>query len=352
MTESPRNDDEHDTHLDQDEPPADQGRRTLTAREGRLKQWFLVEGNRLYVTAAVLVGVFLALLLATFLWPLGMQQLVEERAAAQRVFNSLLSGTILLVSIVVSINSIVLSQDLTSIGTQRDRVNNAVEFRKSVEELAGIDTSPTDPREFVETMVELLVENVEELDSTLEDHHDDRLREDARGFLLDVRTHAEYVANQIDSENPRSVDILLAGLSYDYASDTETARWLASHYEESLSEEELRAFERVGEALQQFAVSHEYFKSLLYMREFAKLSKTMLYVSLPVIVFTSYVIFAISSGAYPDIEFWELSSLTLLLVFAYSVALTPYVVLATFVLRSASIASRSLATGPFVMNSK
>lgn len=341
---------EHSPHLDDDGPPSGTEGAALTIRENRLKQWFLIEGNRFTVSGVVLLGVFIALLVASLVWPIEMTQLVAEGNATQRLFNALLGGTILLVSIVVSINSIVLSQDLTSIGTERERVQSAVDFRNTVEELAGIETSPMDPAAFLQAMVELLVDAADDVEAAVEDE-DEEFRQWTADFLHGVRLHVAQVSDRVRGDYDQ-IDVLLAGLSYDYASDAETARWLAASREDELSEAQRESFERIAETLTQFSIAHEYFKSLIYMRGFAKLSKTMLYVSLPVIVFTSYVMLALSSGAYPSFAVGRLSSLTLLIVFAYSVALTPYVVLATFVLRSASIAVRSLATGPFVMDPK
>jgi hypothetical protein len=85
------------------------------------------------------------------------------------------------------------------------------------------------------------------------------------------------------------------------------------------------------------------------MREFGKLSKSLLYVALPVIVMISYDLLAISGGQYPVAALPVVETVTVFMMAVYSVAQAPYVVLTAFVLRAAIIASRSLASGPFVL---
>lgn len=323
--------------------------RPETRREG-LREWFLVKGNRLVVCAVLLAGVFLVLAIASVLRPFEVLDLLTETRAAQTLFNTLLSGTILLVSIVVSINSIALSQEVSTIGTHRERVEEAVGFREAVEDLSDIDSAPAAPTEFLTTLITVLVDLSERLEDVVSTRESDEARDRIAEFARVARDNTRLVQHRLESGDESPVDILSAGLEYNYSDELRTGRQLTSLYGGTLDDEEREALEEYVDALKQFAIAHEYYKSLFFMREFAKLSKTLLYVALPVIVFNSYILLALSAEQFVEFDVGGISGLLLSMMAAYAVSLAPYVVLTTFVLRSATVAARSMAAGTFVMD--
>ena len=318
--------------------------------DSSLKRWVLLEANRLTVAGTLLLAVFAALLVANVVWPFEMQDLLMETTATQTLFNTLLRGTILVVTVVVSINSIVLSQDLTSLKTQQGRVDGAMDFQERVEDVVGVDTCPAEPAAFLQLMLESILERAD----TLREIHDQRpegeAHEELESYLYFLESYTGIVAERMADADPGSIEVLIVGLTYDYAGAMHAARKLTSEYGDSLAVEERESLEHLVETLRVFSVGHEYFKSLFYMREFGKLSKTLLYVALPVIVMISYILLAVSAGKYPVTALPVVETVTVFMMAAYSLALAPYVVLTAFVLRSATIASRSLASGPFVLS--
>lgn len=321
----------------------------MSPDESGLKRWILLRGNRIHVTVALLAAVFLVLLVSSVTWSVGMRDLLTETDTIQTLFNTLLSGTILLVSIIVSINSIVLAQDITSLGTQKDRIENVVEYRDEVEDLAEVFDTSTDPGAYLTTELEMILDRVDRL-SELLDEDDETAHEIIDDYISVVSTHTEWVISTLSERSHDSSNVLLAGLSYDYSRQMNAARQLLRTQGETMSEDQRDALEDIVEALELFAVGHEYIKTLFYMREFARFSKVLLYVSLPTIVFVSYVLLGVQAGQFPDVTFVGLSPLSTFLIGAYTVALTPYVVLTSFVLRTATVANRTLATGPFTLD--
>lgn len=69
--------------------------------ENPLKRWLLLTGRRMSVTLALMSSVFVVLLVIAAVEPGGMYELLSETDAAKQLFTALLSGAILLVSIVV-----------------------------------------------------------------------------------------------------------------------------------------------------------------------------------------------------------------------------------------------------------
>lgn len=71
---------------------------STSVADSRVARAVLLEADRLVVTAALSAAVFLFLLVAGVVWPFEMRDLLTETRAVQTLFNTLLSGTILLVS--------------------------------------------------------------------------------------------------------------------------------------------------------------------------------------------------------------------------------------------------------------
>lgn len=316
-------------------------------RGGAIRRWFLMSGDRRLVTLVLLVSVFAALAVAGNLWPLQVRDLLENTNNVQMLFNTLLSGVILLVSIVVSITSVVLSQELGSLGTHQERVRQSMEFRESIEEVAVDDVSPSDADRFLGFVLETIYERAKDLDEYLGDHPDDDVRAYVEKLVDATISDLHAIDDRLSIRNLERPNVLLAGLEYDYATQLSAVRYLRAYHDDDFDEEQHERLEAFASALDTFEASREYFKSLFFKREMADLSSTLLYVSLPVIVFTSYVLLALDARAFPEVSLLGLPLVTLYVSLAYTVALAPYLVLTSYVLRSAFVARRSLEVGPF-----
>ena len=319
-------------------------------REPGLKRWLLLDGDRRLVTAILLGGVFCTLLVLSQLWPIEMRVLLDETTMIQMLFDTMLAGTILLVSIVVSINSVVLSQELVSLGDQHERVESSMAYRKSIEELSDENVSPSQPGRFIRIMLVAVRRQAEALADAAADNPDHELEADVERFVDGIHSDVEEVDRTLQGVQSGTSDELLAGLNYSCSQQMNAARRLQIAYEDALSDREHAALDRLVDTLTYFATGREYFKTLYYKQEFANLSTALLYVSLPVIVFISYVQLALNTGLFPDVSFAGISPLVVFVSFAYVVALAPYVVLTAYVIRSATVSKRTLAAGPFVVD--
>lgn len=315
--------------------------------ESPAKHWLLLSGNRLAVTGVLLLAVFVGLIALSLVRPVDMRQLVDETSAARTLFSSMLGGAILLVSIVASINSTALSRELTDIEGQHERIDASIEYRRNIEELIERDISPTRPAEFLSAILGAIASQTQALANVAEDNPDDRFRRTADAFIDEVANDLEQARNKLRAASIGSFDVLLAGLNYDYAGQLHAARRFKREFDESLDEEEQEMIDDFVDTLEFFATGREYFKSLYYERELAKLSSQLLYVSLPVIVFTSYVLLAVDGTLVPEMSFHLISSLQLFVSFAYTVALAPYVILTAYIIRLSTVTLRTLASGPF-----
>ena len=317
--------------------------------ENRVKKWFLLTGKRLVVSAALLSAVFVVLIGFSFIRPLNMQNLLNETNAVTTLFTALLSGAILLVSIVVSISSIVLSQEMTDIETQQERITATMEYRRRIEAFIDADVTPARPAEFLRVVLHAIFKHTQVLEHIAADSTNDEFQTHVESFVDNVSNEIEQARTTLGDARFGTFRVLLVGLDYDYSGQLHAARGFKLRYAETLTDEEREVIDDLIKTLKFFATGREYFKSLYYKQEFASLSSRLLYVSLPVIVFISYILLALDANLFPEVVLFGLSPLLIFVSFAYMIALAPYVVLTAYVIRVATITLRTLAAGPFIL---
>lgn len=321
-------------------------------------RWFLLTGDRRVVVVTLLCSVYLALLPVGLFAPGTVNPLLAERGSVAALLNTLLSGVILLVSIVVSVASLVVSQELSPVGRQRERIEQSREFRRQTEEVLDREVSPAEPAAFLRAITRAVLTKAQAFDDAVsgrpgghpgvDEAVEGDLQSEVDAFLETVAADTERVNRTLRSAEFGTFELLLAAMEYDYAQQLYALRRLRSRHGAQLSEEATAAVEDLMDALEYFLAAREYFKSLYYEREFATLSSDLLYVSLPAIVVVSYAILAV------DLQFIDGATLGIshVLLFAgaaYTVALGPFAVLTAYVLRVAAVAKKTLSAGPFIL---
>ena len=319
-----------------------------------LRRWILLEGHRLAVTGALLSVTFASIVLMGSIWTFEMQMLLTETEAVQTILNSFLSGIILLVSIVVSINSIVLSHDITSIGAQEKRIESMIEFRRDIGGLTGDDAAPRDPDSFLRVMATIIKERAHSLENAGEDLDDeigDSFSEDITVYVDSVAATAEELESSVQQVHGGDLYALWLGLETDYGPLMNNMRNFTSTYRSHLNEDEVKEFNDLMEMFEMFATGREYFKTLYYGKEISELSRTLLVFSLPSIIVTIWAILAIDANLLPDVWAFGLSPLLLFVALTFTIALVPFIILTSYMLRVATVSSRASTSGPFRLRS-
>ena len=330
---------------------ADSIRSPLASHQDNLiTRWILLTGRRLAVTLALMIAVFSVIIGMSILKPVDMHNLLTETTAARQLFATLLSGAILLVSIVVSINSVILSQEITDLENQEQRIQATLDYHRRIKQYIEADVTPARPADFLTAVLYGISRQVQELGHIAQAGDNEALQADVEDIVDEISSGVRDARRTLEAAEWGTFEVLLAGLNYDYSGHLHAIRGLKHEHGEALTEEEERAIEDVIEILKHVGTSREYFKSLYYKRELAYLSSRLLFVSLPVIVFTSYVVLALDAQIVPGVSLFGLSPLLLGVAFAFTVALAPYLVLTSYVIRAATITLRTLAAGPFILN--
>jgi len=314
----------------------------------QLGRWILLEGSRHAVTAVLLLVTFLATLGIGELWTFEMQRLLTETPAVQTVLNSFMGGIILLVSIVVSINSIVLSYDISHLSAQENQIEGTMQFQQEIGDLGN--GTPADPTSFLLTMAEAITETAQELEA-LVDAENEEFVTDVEEYVESIVSTAEHLDTSLERTTGGEFGVLWVGLETDYGPLLNRSQALVTEYDTHLSDQARAQFEELMRVLKLFATGREYFKTLYYSGEVSELSRTLLLISLPSIIVTATTILAINAQLLPDLWLLGLPPLLTFVAIAFTVSLAPFIVLTAYMLRVATITRRAVARGPFVLQS-
>lgn len=274
--------------------------------------------------------------------------LFTETQVIQTVFISLLSGIILLVSIAVSVNSIVLSQEITSLGDQEEEINETFAFRDSVQEYTHTNTSPARPAAFLQVIFEAIQRNAEALLDSVP-AEDTALHDQVESLRDDIVLQVGAVENRLERGEFGTSEVLFAGIQYDYSRQVHAARRLRAEHEDELSESQKEKVDDLLTVLKYFTIGREYIKTLYFKREMANLSRGLLAISFPALVFLSYALLSLRAGLIPEVAILGIPSLILFVGFTYIAGLAPYTVFSAYIFRSATISIKTLAAGPFIL---
>jgi hypothetical protein len=310
----------------------------------------MLSGSRLHVTFLLLVLILVALLIVGTLWELEMETLVTETRAVQTMFNTLLGGIILFVSVVLSINTAALTQEFGPLRTKQLQIEEAIEFRSDLESAVETNRIPADIDGFHRVVLRALRRETDVLEGAVEPAEPQPVYREITRFFEDLRSNIAVIEDRLTAQDRRLSTSLLAGLDWDAVQHISMARHLLYAHDETLGDDERDALESLIELLTSFASGREYFTTLYFKQELRKLSASLVVISLPVIVFTAYVLLAIDAGLFPSTTVLGIRPRLLYVTVAFVIALLPYVLLSAFIFRIVTVSRHSLASGGFVLS--
>lgn len=315
-----------------------------------LVQWVLLYGDRRVLAFITELVILSALLVVGTVWEFEMERLVTETRAVQTLFNTLLGGIILFVSVVLSINTAALAQEFDPLQVKLARIEDSIEFQIKLEELVDEGVSPAGLQPFLEYVIGAIHSATESLRTTDGSTGDERARADLLAFVDDIDAQLSLIENRIRSTDPRVSIVLLSTLDYPYARHINVTRRLKAVHGAALTESEQESLDTLLRVLTILASGREYFTTLYFKRELRNLSNSLLVLSLPVIVFTSYVLLAMDTGLFPRTTLPGIQSRLLYVNLAFVIALSPYVLLSSYMLRILAVSKHSLESTVFTLD--
>ena len=318
--------------------PADRMRER--ADRSNLVMYVLLNVNREVVS--------LGILLLTFAGVVGASLVIDGAAAAlvtddpiETAFQAFIGATVTGVTLVLTLNQLVLSQELGAVDDQYDRMEGAIDYREDVGDLLG-ETPPAEPSAFLCALIEAIGDRARAVKAAAGD--DD---EPVQRVVDSTVENADAVVERLEGADFGEFDVVRTSLDFNYSWKLYATNRLNT---DDRSEETRAALEDLSEALGLYGPAREHFKTLYFQSELITLSRTVLYVSIPSLVTSATVVLLFDVENYPGTVL-GLDLGVLIVAAATAVAVAPFAVLLSYVLRIATITRRTLAIGPFILRS-
>ena len=302
----------------------------------RLKVWVFLRADRGVLTLLILSSFFVGLVAISIGGPAPMRTVIIDADALWWVFSPMITAIITAVSLVVTVNQLVLSQELGALGDQWDRMEEAMAFRTNVEPWLSDQVAPVDPATFITSILTAIEEAAGELQNQ---------QAAVEEFTTEIIEDARETSNQLDDAAFGTFDVVSAALDFNYGAKINEARRLARQHEGSPAQ---RHLEDIDTLLTYYGPTREHIKTLYFQWELVNLSRMMLVTAFPALLAALGMLLVVD-GESIEIVVAGIDGLAILVAAAVAISLTPFFVLCAYVLRIATVAKRTLAIGPFVL---
>ncbi|AEH37619.1 hypothetical protein [Halopiger xanaduensis] len=312
-----------------------------------IRDWFLFSANRLTVTGVLTVACF-GLLTVFSALDIPLESILADGDTIETLFQTLVGVLITGMTLVVSINQLVLSEEFGSLGRQRERMDKSMAFRKDSEREFQW-TGPPEPERFLSTLINTSVDRARAVREAV-DGNDDRLLRERVDQLVDrIAASADEITDELEDAPFGEFTIMRAALSYNYSWKIYLVRRLYWEHQESIDDETRAAIDDLVDILQLFGPAEEFFKAHYLQWELVNLSRRILVTGIPALILSIYAALylkpEIVSGTVLGVP-----AIVWLINGGVTIALIPFFIFTAYVLRTASIAKESGAIGPFVLH--
>ncbi|ELY59677.1 hypothetical protein C491_04896 [Natronococcus amylolyticus DSM 10524] len=312
-----------------------------TSSWARVRDWFLVEGDRLFLAIGISAAVFLTFLV---LQDIGIISVVNDDSIT-RAAGGMIAGTFSLVTLVVSINQLILSREFTSASESKDKLEGVMSFREDVARVTSVPASPAAPTRLIRLLVNAMHDSAGDLEDAVADIEDDDVRTQVTQYATDVRESTELMDETLGKTSFGTFNTVAATISYDESWHLYVARHLCNRHHDELPEAAHDAIDDLVESLMLFDIAREHFKTTYLQRELTRFSQLTIYCGVPSIFSAMLLGFIYADFAGPSISLVYLPYVVAGLI---SVVVLPLALLTTFILRTATITRRTASTGPMV----
>jgi hypothetical protein len=334
---------------DEQAQPSDTMRERAAASSWKLR--VLMGVDRWYVSAAIAGFVFVSVLGFGVLQSYGGVVVLEQGDPVETLFQAFVGAIITGVTLVLTLNQLVLSQELGAVGDQRERMEGAMSFRRDVEDVVDANAVPPEPSAFLRSLVDASAARATDLESAVTDAAvDDEFESAVSTYAADVRENADAVADALEGRQFGTFGVLFAALDYNYSWKIYAARRLRTAHGDDCTDAIEDAFDALEDALRVFGPAREHFKTLYFQWELVDLSRAILYASVPALVVSSSMIlyFEPTMAVFAGSTFGVSNGLVVVAA-ATTVSVVPFAVLLAYVVRIATVTKRTLSIGPFIL---
>ena len=259
-----------------------------------------------------------------------------------------MTATITGVTLVLTLNQLVLSQELGAVGDQRDRMDGAMTFRDDVAAVIDTPVGPARPAQFLRALVDAAGDRAAALQTALPDTADPELTAAITELTDSLTENADRVSERLDGARFGSFAVLSAALDFNYSWKIFAARRISERHTDSLDATASDAVEELIAVLTLFGPAREHVKTLYFQWELISLSRQLLVVSVPALVVSTVMIAFFDVADYAG-TVAGLDIVVVAVAAATTLALLPFVLLIAYVVRIATVTKHTLSIGPFIL---
>lgn len=297
----------------------------------RFETWLLISAHRYLIATGIL-----AVMTGIVLIPDVARDTIQNITPLFYFTSALIGGNITLVTVVVAINQVILSQELESPGSIRDEIERTADYRQ---ETLDQPSPPTDPADFVQQLLQKTHDDAASLETLLSeaDGTNDR-------FLSELAEQCERCRNQIDSSSNTMSSVIAPLLGVDYADYIHDCYRLQSNHEDEADEELLGVLDILTSDLENLDIARQYFTTAFMKEELAMLSRLLVYIAVVAVAMPIALLYELMtySGASPPMP-----RLFIFSVLTVVVGLLPLAMLIAYVIRIATVTQYIAAITPF-----
>ena len=312
------------------------------AKDGTARgwRWILLTGNRLLIALALTVGFFLLLQLLYAAGLIG----YADGSPISRMASGMTSGSFSLITIVLTINQLILSQELGTAGQVQSRLEGMLSFRERIESATGIAAAPARPTNMVAILARSTSERAAALSASVEEN-DERLWTRIDAYADEIGANADDLEEKVTAHDSTFTALIA---TFDFADQwyIHVGRRLRNRNADRLTAESADAFDDLLELLKLFDVGRSHFETIYLRRELSDLSRSVLVIGVPAVVAALLVNLIYGAGGGTGLA---PADLPLAISGLSTVVFAPVAILASYLLRAATVGYNNATVGPMIL---
>ena len=323
---------------------------TLRGRLGvnRAAFWVLLTGRRWVIAGGFALVVFALFVAGGTVKQAPLRPLMQSSNMVTITFSGLVGATITSATLVVSINQLVLSQEIGSLGTIRNRMDVGTGFRQNTDELLG-ETTPIDPATYLDRLIETSEQRARALRDAAAGSNDPDLREKIDTYVDDLLGNASKTREDLSGSEFGSLEVVAPAIDYDYNRKMHDVRRFKHQYRESLTPEQIERLDALLTALAMYGTARAYLNGLYIQWSLIKLSRAIIYTAVAALLVSAAVALFVGANTLTG-SLFGIDTMVWLVSGALTVAVLPFFVFAAYILRLGTLTKQTLTVEPLLLH--
>ncbi|SEV95055.1 hypothetical protein [Natrinema salifodinae] len=317
----------------------DQAKPVSDSETGRLKQWLLLDGNRFAVAIVLAVAFWLTYMALS----LGGVAPLTDLQSLFYAFSGLISGNFTLITVVVSINQLLLSRELKSPGELESDIEETVDYRQEIESVAN-RTAPAEPSGFLRLVVESARRDAQRLGGIATTTAPADAGDEIDEIVSDLTDEFDRIDRLVQESDSGIFNTLSTMLETNFAHEIRRLDEVRRTNGDALSAEADAAIDDLLDRLRELDIARQYFKSVYLQVELSRLSRYLFYAGIPAVGVALGALFVLTGLSGPPLG---RSVRAVVFPAAVAVGTFPLALLFSYILRTATVTERTAAITPF-----